>query len=55
MSLGRSTVVTLLQCLRRLFANSSLPPLLLLLLLKDKIEVLLLIQFNDNYCRSPLL
>jgi hypothetical protein len=49
----RSTTATLLQCLRGLFANTSLLPLLLLS--KDKIEVPPLIQLNNSYCRSPLL
>jgi hypothetical protein len=46
-------MATLLQCIRGLFANSSL--LLLLPPSKDETEVLLLIQLNNNYCRSLLL
>jgi hypothetical protein len=53
MSLRRSTMTKLLQCIRGLFANSSL--LLLLPPSKDETEVLLLIRLNNNYCRSPLL
>jgi hypothetical protein len=56
-TVARSAMVIPLQCLRSRFkfTNSSLPLLLLLQFLKNKIKGLLLIQLNHYYCRSLLL